>query len=97
RRTAGAWAAFDIMAVPTIPRPYTIGEVEADPFRLNANLGTYTNFVNLLDLCAIAAPSGRRADGLPSHLTLIGPAGADGFLAGVAAQAQAHSGATMGA
>ncbi|MGA2795344.1 MAG: allophanate hydrolase [Roseiarcus sp.] len=97
RQTAGAWASFDIMAVPTIPRPYTIGEVEADPFRLNANLGTYTNFVNLLDLCAIAAPSGGRADGLPSHLTLIGPAGADGFLAGVAAQAQAHSGATMGA
>jgi allophanate hydrolase len=97
RQTAAAWAAFDIMAVPTIPRPYTIGEVEADPFRLNANLGTYTNFVNLLDLCAIAAPSGMRADGLPSHLTLIGPAGADGFLAGVAAEAQAHSGARMGA
>ena len=97
RQTAAAWTAFDMMAVPTLPRAYTIAEVEADPIALNSNLGTYTNFVNLLDLSAIAAPSGMRADGLPSSLTLIGPAGADGFLAGVAAQVQAHSGATMGA
>jgi allophanate hydrolase len=97
RRTAAAWSAFDLIAVPTIPRPYTIAEVEADPIRLNSNLGTYTNFVNLLDLSAMAAPSGMRADGLPSSLTLIGPAGADGFLAGLAAQIQIHSGATMGA
>ena len=39
-------------SVPTIPRPYTVAEVEADPVRLNSRLGTYTNFVNLLDLCA---------------------------------------------
>jgi allophanate hydrolase len=97
RQTAAAWAAFDIIAVPTIPRPYTVAEVEADPIALNSNLGTYTNFVNLLDLAAIAAPSGMRADGLPSSVTLIGRAGADGFLAGVAAQIQAHSGVTMGA
>jgi allophanate hydrolase len=97
RQTAPAWAAFDLMAVPTLPRPYTIAEVEADPIALNSNLGTYTNFVNLLDLSAIAAPSGMRGDGLPSSLTLIGPAGADGFLAGIAAQVQARSGATMGA
>ncbi len=97
RQTAPAWAAFDVMAVPTIPRPYTVAEVEADPISLNSNLGTYTNFVNLLDLSAIAAPSGMRGDGLPSSLTLIGPAGADGFLAGIAAQVQAHSGAPMGA
>jgi allophanate hydrolase len=38
-----------------------------------------------------------RSDGLPSHLTLIGPAGADGFLAGVAAQIQLASGVKMGA
>jgi allophanate hydrolase len=97
RRTVAAWAAFDIIAVPTMPRPYTIVEVEADPIQLNSNLGTYTNFVNLLDLSAIAIPAGMRADGLPSHLTLIGPAGADGFLAGVGANIHAHSGAPMGA
>ena len=97
RRTQGAWAAFDAMVVPTIPRPYTVAEVEADPVRLNSRLGTYTNFVNLLDLAAIACPSGMRGDGLPSSLTLIGPSGADGFLAGMAAEIQARSGVPMGA
>jgi allophanate hydrolase len=97
RRTQGAWAAFDAMVVPTIPRPYTIAEVEADPIRLNSRLGTYTNFVNLLDLAAIACPSGMRDDGLPSSLTLIGPSGADGYLAGLAAEIQARSGVPMGA
>jgi allophanate hydrolase len=85
------------MLVPTLPRLYTVEEVEADPFRLNARLGTYTNFVNLIDLAAIAAPSGMRGDGLPSSVTLIGPRGADGLLAGLAAEIHAASGATMGA
>jgi allophanate hydrolase len=97
RQTAAAWSGFDIMVVPTMPRPYTIAEVEADPIRLNSNLGTYTNFVNLLDLCAIATPAGMRGDGLPSHLTLIGPAGADSFLTSVAARIHSASGAKMGA
>ena len=84
------------MVVPTIPRPYTIAEVEADPVRLNSRLGTYTNFVNLLDLAAIACPSGMRGDGLPSSLTLIGPSGADGSRR-LAAEIQARSGVSMGA
>ena len=91
-----AWKAFDVMLVPTLPRLYTLEEVEADPFRLNARLGTYTNFVNLLDLAAIAAPSGMRGDGLPSSVTLIGPRGADGLLAGLAAEIHARSGAHDG-
>ena len=85
------------MVVPTIPRPYTVAEVEADPVRLNSRLGTYTNFVNLLDLSAFAVPSGMRDDGLPSSVTLIGPCGADGLLAGLAAAIQSGSGAPMGA
>ena len=80
------------MVGPTMPRFYTVAEVEADPVRLNARLGTYTNFVNLLDLCAIAVPAGVRGDGLPSSVTLIGPSGADGLLAGLADAIQAHSG-----
>ena len=97
RQAKAAWMAFDAMAVPTIPRFYTVAEVKADPIRLNSRLGTYTNFVNLLDLAAIACPSGMRGDGLPSNLTLIGPSGADGYLAGLAAQIQARSGVPMGA
>lgn len=92
-----AWELFDAMALPTMPRVYTKAEVEADPISTNSNLGTYTNFVNLLDLSAIAYPSGMRGDGLPSSITLVGKDGADGFLAGIAMRAHAASGAPMGA
>jgi allophanate hydrolase len=92
RKTSGVWSEFDAMLVPTAPRLYTIAEIEADPVRLNSRLGTYTNFANLLDLAAIAVPSGVRGDGLPSSVTLIAPAGADGLIAGVAAAIQARSG-----
>ena len=50
---------------------------------LNTNLGYYTNFVNLLDLCAVAVPAGFQANGLPVGVTLIGPAGQDRLLLGV--------------
>ncbi len=96
RQTSRVWSEFDVMLVPTAPRLYTVAEGEADPIRLNSRLGTYTNFVNLLDLCAIATPSGIRGDGLPSSVTLIGPSGADGFIAGVAAGFQGRSSASMG-
>jgi allophanate hydrolase len=97
RASEAAWRAFDVMAVPTMPRFYTRAEVEADPIKTNSNLGTYTNFVNLLDLCAFAYPAGMRGDGLPSSVTLIAPAGSDGLIAGVAARAHAVSGAPIGA
>ncbi|MGO9420897.1 allophanate hydrolase [Roseiarcus sp.] len=97
RRAEQAWSAFDVMLVPTIPRPYTVAEVLAEPVLVNSRLGTYTNFVNLLDLCAFAVPSGMRGDGLPSSVTLIAPAGADGLVAGLAVAIQGCSGAPMGA
>ena len=77
-------AAFDCLAVPTIPRFYTVAEVADEPLLLNAHLGTYTNFVNLLDLAAISLPAGQRSDGLPSSVTFIGPAASDGLLASLA-------------
>lgn len=84
----------DCIVVPTIPTIYTVADVEADPVQLNSNLGTYTNFVNLLDLAAIAVPVGKRDDGLPSSLTLIGPAGQDAFLAGIAHALQSGAATT---
>jgi allophanate hydrolase len=95
-QTKRAWSDFDVMLVPTAPRYYTVAEVEADPVRLNSRLGAYTNFVNFLHFSAIAVPSGMRGDGLPSSVTLIGPAGADGLIAGMAALIQSRSGAPMG-
>ena len=66
------WAHVDALCVPTYPRPRTLADLDADPLGPNAELGTYTNFVNLLDLCALAVPGRFRADGLPSGVTLIG-------------------------
>jgi len=72
---------LDILAVPTAPTIYRVDEVLADPLRLNSNLGRYTQFVNLLDLAALAVPNGFLPNGLPVGLTLIGPAFSDEALA----------------
>ena len=77
-------SAVDMLAVPTIPTFYTCDDLMADPVTPNSNLGTYTNFVNLLDLCALTMPTPARDDGRPGSLTLIGPAGQDAALAAVA-------------
>ncbi len=74
-------ASVDMLAVPTIPTFYTCADLATDPIAPNSNLGTYTNFVNLLDLCALAVPTAPRADGRPGSLTLIAPKGQDSKLA----------------
>lgn len=84
RACAPLISAVDMLAVPTIPTFYTCDDLLADPVTPNSNLGTYTNFVNLLDLCALAMPTPARGDGRPGSLTLIGPAGQDAALAAVA-------------
>ncbi|WP_395109980.1 allophanate hydrolase [Actinomadura sp. SCN-SB] len=54
---------FDALLVPTAPFHPSVAEVAADPLGTNARLGTYTNFCNLLDLCAVAVPSGTVDEG----------------------------------
>ncbi len=71
---------IDALMLPTAPSIYRIDEVRRNPIELNSRLGFYTNFVNLLDLCAIALPAGLREDGLPFGVTLMGPAFADAKL-----------------
>jgi allophanate hydrolase len=65
---------IDVLATPTTPTTFTVAEVEADNIALNAVMGTYTNFVNLLDMCAIAVPNGFRADGLAQGISFVAPA-----------------------
>jgi allophanate hydrolase len=78
RRSADPlWTDVDALLLPVTPTHPTLAEVAADPVGVNSRLGTYTNFVNLLDLCAVAVPSGRRSDGLPFGTQLIAPAFAD--------------------
>jgi allophanate hydrolase len=74
-------ATLDAIVVPTAPTHYQLEQVLADPVQLNTNLGTYTNFVNLLDMSGLAVPAGMRRDGLPFGVTLLGPAFADERLA----------------
>lgn len=90
-------AGIDLLAVPTYPRPRTLAELEADPVGPNAELGTYTNFVNLLDLCALAVPGRFRTDGFPSGVTLIAPAGHDALLASLGARLHAAAEVPLGA
>jgi allophanate hydrolase len=74
RATEAEWKHMDFMLLPTAPTHYTHDEVTADPIGTNTNLGYYTNFVNLLDLAAVAVPAGTAGDRMPFGVTLIGPA-----------------------
>jgi allophanate hydrolase len=98
RATTPLWQSFDVMLLPTAPFHPRIDAVRADPIAVNARLGAYTNFVNLLDLSACAIPAGMTDDGLPYGITLIAPAFADASLAHLAARLHtALPGATIGA
>ena len=70
----------DFLLLPTTPTTYTIDEVLNSPIELNSNLGYYTNFVNLLDLAAVAIPAGMKGNGLPFGISLIGKAFSDSAL-----------------
>ena len=85
KRTAGEeWKRMDVLLLPTAGTAYTHAAVDADPIRLNSNLGYYTNFVNLMDLAAVAVPAGFRPDGMPFGVSLIGPAFSDAALLALA-------------
>jgi allophanate hydrolase len=85
RASESIWDTTDVLLLPTAGTHYRIDEVEADPVTLNSRLGHYTNFVNLLDLAAVAVPAGFTAAGLPFGVTLIAPAFEDEDLLRLAA------------
>lgn len=91
-----AFRSFDMMALPTAPSAYTVDEVLKNPIELNSRNGTYTNFVNLLDMCGLAIPSSMRDDGIPFGITLLAPAGEDTLLASVGHAFHADTGLTLG-
>src|SRR3954469_7355040 len=97
RRIAGrAFAGIDALLLPTAPTAYSTAQVLANPIELNSRLGTYTNFVNLLDLCALALPASIRPDGIPFGITLLAPAGHDAQLASIGRAFHADTKLTMG-
>jgi allophanate hydrolase len=91
------WNDIDFLIVPSAPAIYPIERVLAEPIALNARLGIYANFVNLLDLCALAIPAGFRPDGLPFGITLIARRGRDALLASVGRALHAALVNTLGA
>jgi allophanate hydrolase len=97
RRAEDAWAKVETIVTPSAPTIYTLAEVEADPVTLNSRLGTYTNFVNLLDMSGIAVPAGFRPDGLPFGITLLAPAFQDRALCALGERLQYASGLPLGA
>ena len=87
---------IDALVLPTAPTAYSTAQVLANPIELNSRLGTYTNFVNLLDLCGLALPAAMRPDGIPFGITLLAPAGHDAQLASIGRVFHADTGLKMG-
>ncbi|WP_455203647.1 allophanate hydrolase [Kaarinaea lacus] len=75
---------IEFLVIPTAGTIYTIAEVQADPIKLNSNLGYYTNFMNLLDCSGIAVPAGFQHKQLPWGITLVAPAMQDRKLLSIA-------------
>ncbi|MGC2413266.1 MAG: amidase family protein, partial [Stellaceae bacterium] len=97
QQTAEVWQRIDLLLVPTTGTIYRIAEIEAEPLALNARLGHYTNFANLLDLSAIALPNGFQSNGLPAGICLIAPAFHDPLLTAVGATFQRQAALSLGA
>ena len=79
---------LDCVLTPTIGRPVTLAELAEEPVLRNAELGYYTNFMNLLDYAAVAVPSGVMENGLPWGVTLFGRAFTDQYLLSLASACQ---------
>jgi allophanate hydrolase len=90
RQAEAEWHKMDVLLLPTAPTIPRLAAVNADPIYLNAQLGHYTNFVNLLDYAAVAVPAGFTPAGLPFGVTLVGPAGSDDGLAAWADRLHRH-------
>ena len=88
---------LDLLCVPTVPTFYSVADLEVDPVTPNSNNGTYTNFVNLLDMCGIAVPTAPRSDGRPGSVTLLAGAGQDALVAAVARGFELDCPRSMGA
>jgi allophanate hydrolase len=95
-RTQLEWAKMDALLLPTTATIYTHKEVADSPLALNSSLGFYTNFVNLLDLAAVAIPAGNRAGGLPFGVTFIAPSGHDRALLALSDRMHKATGGSLG-
>ena len=96
RATETTWQNINTLLMPTAGTIYTMAEVAAEPLRLNSNLGRYTNFMNLLDLCGCAVPAGFQGNGLPWGVTFYAPAHGDALVLDCAARFHAEANLPLG-
>ncbi|PPC75108.1 allophanate hydrolase [Pokkaliibacter plantistimulans] len=89
--------SVDALCVPTSPTIYTREQMKQEPILFNSHYGTFTNFVNFADWCALALPGPLRADGLPAGITLIAPTWQDFSLVEFGRRWQAFAPWTRGA
>jgi allophanate hydrolase len=80
------WDSVDVVLLPTVDVAPTVEEVRRDPHGVQARLGVYTNFVNLMDLCAVSVPAGRWASGAGFGVQFIAPAYADATIGAIASR-----------
>ena len=97
RHVSELFSGIDVLLLPTAPFCPTLAALDADPIGPNSRLGTFTNFVNLCDLAAIAVPAGFGTDGCPVGVTVIGPAWSEGRLAAIADRLHRNATARVGA
>jgi allophanate hydrolase len=90
---AAAKDGLTTIVVPTAPEHPLISSMMADPINLNARLGTFTHFGNVLDLCAVATPAGTyptseldpsETGELPFSVTFVGASCTDSEVLAVA-------------
>src|SRR4029077_6572982 len=84
QKTGPVWDRIDLLLLPTTGTIHRVAEIESNPLGLNERFVHYTNFTNLLDLSAIAVPSGFQSSGLPAGVTLLAPAFHDALIAAIA-------------
>jgi allophanate hydrolase len=77
---------IDVLVLPTVGTHYSLADVADSPLQRNSDNGFYTNFVNLLDMAALAIPAGFTPAGLPFGVSLIGEAMSDDTLLTLARQ-----------
>ena len=97
RRVAPILGSVEALVVPTAPLAPTLQDLRDDPMGPNAKLGTYTNFVNLLDMCGIAVPGPFRSDGAAAGVTFLGSRGRDAALASLARVFHGKANVSVGA
>ncbi|MCH9639025.1 MAG: allophanate hydrolase [Betaproteobacteria bacterium] len=97
RQADRIWNNVDCLLTPTTGTIYTIQAMQQDPVGLNANLGYYTNFMNLLKYVAVAVPAGFQSDGLPFGITLAAPSHQDHALLHLAGRIQQAYALPLGA